>query len=370
MEVGADLTNYCRWPPLEVFLRILMKTLAAVLYEINNPLSIEELLIPELNEGQVLVNIAYSGICRSQLNEVRGLKGEDAFLPHTLGHEGSGTVESVGKGVKKVRAGDQVVLTWIKGVGAEVSSVLYKRNDGSLVNSGAISTFLTKAVISENRLVKVQDNMPLQEAALLGCAIPTGAGIIMNTAKVSTENTIAVFGVGGIGISSLLTAKIMGATKIIAIDIFDHKLKQAVDLGATHIINARKQNVISRIMEITDNCGVDYAIEAAGRKESMEEAFRSVRDNGGLCVIAGNLPQGERISINPFDLIKGKQIIGTWGGDTKPDEDIPMYVNMYLAGKLKLDPLLTNSYKLSNINQAFADLEKGEVARSLIDMGE
>lgn len=345
-----------------------METLAAVLFEINRPLRVERLEIPELKPGQVLVKIAYSGVCRSQLNEIRGLKGEDKFLPHTLGHEGSGIVEMVGSGVQKVKIGDHVVLTWIKGNGADVPSTLYKRSDGSIVNSGAISTFLTKAVISENRLVKIPKEMPLKEAALLGCAIPTGAGIVMNTAKVSSNSSVAIFGIGGIGLSVLLVTKLAGAKVIIAIDVLDDKLEQAISLGATHIINARNQDVASRIMDITDNRGVDYAIESAGKGESMEKAFQSVRDNGGLCVITGNLPQGEKISINPFDLIKGKQIIGTWGGETQPDRDIPVYVDLYLSGRLRLKELVTHTYSLQNINRAFDDLSDGKGARILIDM--
>lgn len=345
-----------------------MKTTAAIFHEINRPLRIEKLIIPELKAGQVLVKVAYSGVCHSQLNEVRGLKGEDKFLPHTLGHEGSGIVEKIGAGVKKVKPGDHVVLTWIKGNGADMPSTLYRRDDGSIVNSGAISTFLTKAVISENRLVKISDEMPLREASLLGCGIPTGAGIVINTAKVFSGNSIAIFGVGGVGLSALLAAKMRGVALIIAIDTLDHKLERAIKFGATHIINATKQDVLSSILRITAGLGVDYAIESAGKKESMENAFQSVRDNGGLCIIAGNLPQGERISISPFDLIKGKRIIGTWGGETQPDRDIPMYVNLYLSGKLKLEELITHTFRLQNINRAFDDLSNGNGARILIDM--
>lgn len=345
-----------------------MKTLAAILYEINKPLQIEELTIPELKAGQVLVKVAYSGICHTQLNEMKGLKGEDKFLPHTLGHEGSGIVEEIGAGVYKVKPGDHVALTWVKGSGADVPSTLYKKSDGSILNSGAISTFLTKAIISENRIVKIPDEMPLREAALLGCAIPTGAGIVMNTAKISAGESVAIFGIGGIGLSVLLAAKMVNASVIIAIDVFNQKLEQAIQFGATHIINANNQDTISRIMEITNGHGVDYAIESAGRRDSMEKAFQSVRDNGGLCVIAGNLPQGEKISIDPFDLIKGKRIMGTWGGETQPDHDIPIYVDLFLSGRLNLKKLIGYTYNLIEINEALEALEKEKMGRILIDM--
>jgi len=291
-----------------------MKTRAAVLYELNKPLKIEELSIPDLKEGQVLVKIAYSGVCRSQLNEIKGLKGEDKYLPHTLGHEGSGIVETVGPGVEKVKPGDYIVLTWIKGDGLDVSSTTYQSNNGAIINSGAISTFMEYAIISENRLVAIPKQMPLREASLLGCAVPTGAGIVMNTAQVRQGSSVAVFGIGGIGLSAVMASSSINVATIIAIDIIEHKLEQARQLGATHLINASQQDPMAIILEITGGRGVDYAIEAAGQRETMETAFQAVHDNGGLCVLAGNLPHGERISLDPFDLIRGKLIVGTWGG--------------------------------------------------------
>jgi S-(hydroxymethyl)glutathione dehydrogenase/alcohol dehydrogenase len=344
------------------------KTKAAILTQINQPLEIDELIIPDLRKGQVLVKIAYSGVCHSQLNEIKGLKGEDKFLPHTLGHEGSGIAMEVGQEVQKVKAGDRVVLTWIKGSGHDVPSSQYLRKDGSIVNSGAISTFMEYAVISENRLVPIPKEMPLKEAALLGCAIPTGAGIVLNTARVQSGNSVAVFGVGGIGLSAILAAKMMGAAVIIAVDIREQKLIQAKEIGATHIINASLQDVLSIIQTITGGQGVDYAIEAAGLQETMEIAFRCVRDKGGLCILAGNLPKGETISIDPFDLIKGKQIVGTWGGGTDPDRDIPFYEKSFLSGGIKLSPLITLIYPLAHINEAINRMEAGQAGRCLIEM--
>ena len=344
------------------------QTEAAVLFELAQPLRLITLSIPDLKPGQVLVDIAYSGVCRSQLLEVRGKRGEDRFLPHTLGHEGSGTVLEVGAGVNKVKQGDRVVLSWIKGSGADVPSTVYQSSEGQ-INSGAISTFMRLTVTCENRVTPIPDAMPLREAALLGCAIPTGAGIILNTARVRPGSSVAVFGVGGIGLSAVLAADLMNATTIIAVDVFEHKLEQARQIGATHLINARQRDPLATILEITGGRGVDYAIEAAGHRETMETAFQSVRDNGGLCVLAGNLQHGERISLDPFDLIKGKQIIGTWGGETLPDRDIPLYVNLYLSGRLKLDRLITHTYSLNDINQALDDLEEGKVGRALIEMG-
>lgn len=345
-----------------------MKTIAAVLDKINKPLQIEELIVPELKNGQVLVKIEYAGLCHSQLNEIMGLKGDDKFLPHTLGHEGSGVVEKIGPCVEKVKPGDRVVLTWIKGSGADVPGAQYRRKDGSFVNSGAISTFLTRAVVSENRLVKITDKMPLKEAALLGCAVPTGAGIIINTAKVSAGSSIAIFGLGGVGLSALLGAKFASVSVIIAVDVVDSKLEYAAALGATHTLNPLKENVVSKILSITGGRGVDFSIESAGKKEAMENAFQSVCDNAGLCVIAGNLAYGDKISINPFDLIKGKRIIGTWGGETRPDDDIPRYAEYYLSGKLNIEKLIAYTCGLSDVNKAFIDLTQGKSGRVLLSM--
>lgn len=344
------------------------QTEAAVLFELAQPLRLITLSIPDLKPGQVLVDIAYSGVCHSQLLEARGKRGPDHFLPHTLGHEGSGTVLEVGAGVTKVKPGDHVVLSWIKGSGADVPSTVYQSSEGP-INSGAISTFMRQTVTCENRVTPIPDAMPLREAALLGCAIPTGAGVILNTARVRPGCSVAVFGVGGIGLSSVLAADLMNATTIIAVDMFEHKLEQARQFGATHVINAHQQDPLATILEITDGRGVDYAIESAGRRETMETAFKAVRDNGGLCVLAGNLPHEEHISLNPFDLIRGKRIIGTWGGESQPDRDIPLYIDLYMAGKLKLGMLITHEYRLEDINPAFDDLEQGKVGRALIDMG-
>lgn len=343
-----------------------MKTKAAVLYELNKPLVIEDLIIPELREGQALVRIKASGICHSQLNEISGKKGADKFLPHTLGHEASGIVEATGANVTKVKKGDHVVLTWIKASGKDVPSSVYQTLSGTNVNSGAISTFMEYAVVSENRLIVIPEAMPFKEASLLGCAIPTGAGIIRNTLKLKKENSLAIFGIGGIGSSALLYASFIGCGKIIAVDVSDSKLEFAKTLGATDVINAKNEDVIARIEQITEKKKADYAVECSGVKEAMETAFASI-NNKGTAVIAGNLRYDERISINPFDLIVGKKIIGTWGGETAPDTDIPAYAELYVSGKLKIAPLATHQFTLENINNAFEMIKKGAVGRLTIE---
>jgi len=344
-----------------------MKTKAAVLYKTGEDLIIEELEIPELQPGQVLVKIKYTGICHSQLNEKNGLKGEDKYLPHSMGHEAGGIVEKIGSKVTKVKPGDHVVLSWIKGLGENVPSTKYQNSKKEIVNAGAITTFGEYSVISEDKIIPISKKMPLDKATLLGCAIPTGGGIILNQIKPSPDSSIAVVGVGGIGLSSVILADIMGCNPIIAVDINQKKLDYAKKLGATVLINSSKEDFVEKIKELTDGKGVDYAVEAAGTKKTIEQAFEAVKWDGGLVIIAGNPPEGEKISIDPFDL-KGKNITGSWGGLTKPDVDIPKYVDLYLSGKLKLDEFITDRFKFEDINHALEKLEKGEIlGRAIIE---
>lgn len=344
-----------------------MRTEAAILLELNQPLRLVGLEMPALKPGQVLVDVAYSGVCHTQVLEARGKRGPDRFLPHALGHEGSGTVRQVGPEVRKVKPGDRVVLTWIKGLGQEVGSTVYESNLGR-VNSGAIGTFMRQTITCENRVVPIAEEMPLREAALLGCALPTGAGIILNAAQVRPGASVAVFGAGGIGLSAILASSLLHAAPLIAVDVVDQKLEDARKSGATYTINAKLQDPLTAIRELTGGRGVDYAVECAGRVETMEAACKAVRDGGGLCVLAGNLPHGETIRIDPMDLIRGKRVVGTWGGESQPDRDIPLYARWFRAGRLPLAQLISREYPLEKINAALEDLEQGRVARALVNM--
>ena len=341
---------------------------AAVLYKTGEPLIVEDnIKIPNLNAGQVLVEVAYSGICRSQLMEARGHRGPDPYLPHLLGHEGAGVVIDIGKDVKKVLTGDHVVLTWIKGEGTNCAGAIYNKNNVQ-INSGSVTTFSNYTIVSENRCVPIPKGVPLDVATLLGCAIPTGAGIIMNSIRPNKESSIAVFGTGGIGLSAIMATKLFNCATIIAVDIDDSKLQIAEELGATHMINSSKENPIEKIKAITNGIGVNYAVEAAGKAKVIEQAFQSVRDKGGLCIFAGHPAHNERIHLDPFDLIKGKQIQGSWGGECKPDRDMPLLANYFLEGKLPLEKLISHRYKLEEINQALNDLEKHKITRAILEM--
>ena len=341
---------------------------AAVLHETGHPLVIEsDIQIPSLQPGQVLVRVEYGGVCHSQLMEVRGKRGEDHHLPHLLGHEASGVVINTGEAVSKVRKSDKVVLTWIRGDGAECAGAKYQKGN-TIINSGPITTFNNFTVVSENRCVKLPEGIPMDLAPLLGCAIPTGAGIIFNTIKPKHNNTLAVFGLGGIGLSAIMAANALECSTIIAVDIEDHKLKTAQELGATHLINNRDGGALDEILKFSKNKGVDFSIEATGLVKVAETAFQSVKDNGGLSIIAGHPTHGETVSIDPFDLIKGKRIQGSWGGDCKPDRDIPLLGKLFLEGKLPLEKLISHRFSLENINKALNGLEEGNLKRALIEM--
>ncbi len=343
-----------------------MQTLAAILVETNKPLIIDNIQIPKLHPGQVLVEIKYSGICHTQLLEVNGHRGKDEFLPHLLGHEGSGKVVEIGDDVKKVKPDDHVILTWMKGSGNNIFSTKYKWKDKD-VNSGAITTFSHYSIISENRLFKIPKTFPLKEAALIGCAIPTGLGVIFNTAKPSAGQSIAIFGCGGIGLCAIQGAAISGCAPIIAIDIKSEKLKTAKKFGATHIINANDKDPIEEIQKI---CTLDFAIEASGSPIAMNQALHSVKNQGGKAVIIGNAHHGKFVQIDPKQFNMGKQLLGTWGGDNNPDIHFPRYCNLINHNILNVNHLTNNLYKLQDVNLALKDLEDGKALRPILDMSD
>ncbi|HLH77680.1 MAG TPA: zinc-binding dehydrogenase [Candidatus Binataceae bacterium] len=341
-------------------------TQAAILFEVGQPLKIVELSLPSLRTGQVLVEIAYSGVCRSQLLEVRGERGIDRYLPHALGHEGSGVVRGVGPGVSRVKLGDHVVLSWLKGPGVDAAGARY-RAGAAVINSGALATFMRHAVVAENRLTRIAPSLDLRAAALLGCAIPTGAGAVLHAAGLKAGASVAVFGCGGVGLSAIAAASLTHARPIIAVDLNPVQLWRARRAGATEVIDATVQAPVAAIQAITCGQGVDCAIEAAGQARAMEAALSSVGEKG-ICVLAGNLRQGGQIAIDPFDLIRGKRLVGTWGGGTRPARDLPRYARWLRAGVWPLNAMLGRIYRLEEINDAIEDLAAGRGGRGLIAM--
>jgi len=343
-----------------------MKTIAAVLIRPGQQLELADLSIPALKAGQVLVEMRYSGVCHTQVGEVRGHRGEDRFLPHCLGHEGSGIVRETGPGVSRVKPDDAVILSWIKSSGYDVPGCVYDWK-GKAVNAGGITTFATFTIASENRLTVMPQGLSPRLAALVGCAIPTGAGVIFNTARPQPGDSLAVFGVGGIGSCAVAAAAVAGCTPIIAVDIADDKLVLARALGATHTIRSNLVDAVQEIHKLVRG-GVDVAIEATGIPLVMQHALASVRSQGGTAVVVGNAKFGEKLEIDPRELNAGKRLLGTWGGDNVPDRDYPRYCRLLSSGRLDLEPLLTRTYKLTEVNSAIDDLERGLPGRPLIEL--
>jgi S-(hydroxymethyl)glutathione dehydrogenase/alcohol dehydrogenase len=341
-------------------------TLAAILVELGKPLVLADIEIPVLKPGQVLVEIAYSGVCHTQLGEVRGHRGPDAFLPHCLGHEASGHVREVGAGVQKVKAGDAVILSWIKGSGLNVPGTVYAW-DGRAVNAGGVTTFMRHTIASENRLTPLPAGFPMREAALLGCPVPTGAGAVLNTAGARPGQSLAVFGAGGVGCCAVAAGHATGCHRIIAVDINPKKLDFARAVGATETVLANGPDVVKRVVAAAGGA-LDVAVEVTGVPAVMAQALEAVRPQGGVAVVVGNAKHGEMLTINPRWLNDGKQLRGTWGGDNVPERDFPRYCRLIESGRLRVAPLLSRSYPLSAVNDALDELERGEVARPLLDM--
>ncbi|CCE08473.1 putative alcohol dehydrogenase (Zinc-binding) [Bradyrhizobium sp. STM 3843] len=342
-----------------------MKTQAALLVQTGQPLVLAEIETPALKPGQVLVEIAYSGACGTQVMEWRGDKGEDKWVPHCLGHEGTGTVLEVGSAVTKVKPGDKVVLSWIKGSGIEAGGAVYDW-DGKKVNAGGVTTFQRHSVVSENRLTLLPPDLPMDVAVLLGCAAPTGMGAVYNVLKVQPGDAVAVFGTGGIGLNALMAAALAGAMPVIGIDPNPTRRALAQLYGATHVIDAAG-DVLAEIKKIVPQ-GVDLAVESSGIPAVMEQAINATRQQGGRAVVIGNAKHGAVLPLNPGVFNQGKSLLGTWGGDSVPDRDYGRYGRLLSSGRFPVRDLLSKPYSLAQADQALQDLAAGKVGRPLIDM--
>jgi len=344
------------------------KMLAAVLVELNKPLEIVELDMPSaLDAGQVLVKVHYSGICGSQLGEIDGAKGEDKFLPHLLGHEGSGTVLEIGAGVRYVKAGDKVVLHWRKGLGIDSVAPSFQWA-GRKVNAGCVTTFNEYAIVSENRVTTIPADSDMEVAALFGCAVTTGFGVVTNNAKVKIGESVVVFGAGGVGLNIVQASALVSAYPLIAVDLHDNKLELAKDMGATHLINAKNVDACQAIRDICPG-GVDVFIDNTGQPPIIEMGYELVKAQGRVTLV-GVPKKGNNISIYSLPLHFGRQISGSHGGEAIPQEDIPRYHELYRSGRIRLKELLTNRYSLRQVNEAIASMRSGEASgRCLLMIG-
>lgn len=353
-----------------------MKMTAAIVEEFNKPLVVEQLEIPALKCGQVLVQVYCSGVCGAQLGHIAGVKVKKEFLPFLLGHEGGGEVIDVGSSVRHVKTGDRVVLHWRSGVGIESEFPKYTRQDGSTVGAGLVTTFNDYAVVSENRITRIPKDIPYEIAALMGCCVTTGLGLINNEAHLKIGESIAVFGCGGVGLSVIQGASMVSGNPIIAIDLSDDKLSLAKECGATHTINSRHIDVCSGIEKyIMDSPAiVDVCVDTTGNTECIEMAYNMTRAGGRTIMVGQPKPGQDFVFRNPVQHFNGKMLMDSEGGQTDPSTDINRYLGLYRQGKFDPEKLISLNidkffFGLNEINRVLDMLRSGSIlGRAIIRM--
>jgi S-(hydroxymethyl)glutathione dehydrogenase/alcohol dehydrogenase len=340
-----------------------MKTPAAILVEQRKPLVVDEVEVPPLSYGQVLVDIKVSRICGSQVGEIDGVKGPDRFLPHLLGHEGGGNVLEVGPEVKHVKPGDRVVLHWRPGRGIEARPTSYDWK-GTKANAGPVTTFNRYSVVSENRLTAVPADTDFEICALLADTLTTGFGVINNDAKVRIGESVVVIGCGGIGLGVVLGAKLAGAHPIIAVDLHDHKLDKARQHGACDTINAQQRDFVEAAEKILEG-KADVVVDGTGNPAVLEKALSLAAPNG-RCIGVGVMPHERKLSLNTLPLHLGKVLAGSHGGGSQPAEDIPRYLRMMRDGSFNPHDFVSHRISLNEINDGVAKMRSGEVIHCMI----
>ena len=342
---------------------------AAILEQLNNPLTIADVELGPLGAGQALVKVLVSGICGAQLLEIAGSKGNAKFLPHLLGHEGCGIVEDIGHSVTTVKPGDKVVMHWRKGEGVEADFPVYSFG-GKPMRSGKVTTFNQYAIVSENRITAVPTDTPTDFCALLGCGLSTALGTIIDEAKVRPGESVLVVGLGGLGASLVRAARLVGASPIIAVDIHEGKRATAASLGTDVFINAAVENTRAGIENLLGEPVVDVIIETSGNPKSIANTLPLLA-SGGRYILLGQPNPGDHVEIvNAYHLFNGdgKSIIATQGGRFSPSRDIPRYVRLEKAGLLRFDDLITHRTTLDGVNDSISLLRAGGASRIFIDL--
>jgi S-(hydroxymethyl)glutathione dehydrogenase/alcohol dehydrogenase len=355
---------------------------AAVLYQWNEPFTVEEVELAAPQQGEVRVKLVASGVCHSDLSIQRGILPMPP--PRIIGHEGAGIVEQVGPGVTSVAPGDHVILCWMYPCGHCVECGRGRPAHcpvalGTMMGSAStrfkvkgqdmphwVGSFAEQTVVPETACVKIREDAPLDKACLVGCGVMTGVGAVLNTARVEEGASVAVFGAGGVGLNVIQGAVLAGAGRIIAVDLLDSKLKLAREFGATDTVNASKGEPEAAIRDLTGGRGVDYAFEVIGLPKVIVQAFASLA-RGGKAVVVGAPPFGSEVTLPAFPFsMEEKGVIGSFYGSARFHYDMPRIIDLYMAGRLKLDQLVTKKFRLDDINRALLALEKGEVARGVI----
>ncbi len=359
---------------------------ASVLYEQGKPLGVEDLELEPPRRGEVLVRMAASGVCHSCLHAADG-SWKGVPIPIVLGDEGAGVVEDVGPGVDGLAAGDPVILSWAPTCGRCHYCVIGRPNlcearqpgrgvlpDGTtrmslrgrpVYHYGHVATYASQTVVHESCAIRIDKNMPLDRAALIGCSVMTGVGAVINTAAVPPGASIAVFGAGGVGLNVVQGGALVAAHPIVAVDVRASKLEHARALGASHAIDASHEDAVAAIRRLTRR-GADYTFVAVGDTRAVSQALEALAP-GGTCVLIGVPETGATVPVDVRPLVTAERVVrGCSYGSARTREDLPRLVSLYLAGKLKIDQLITRRYGLDEANEAFRALAAGELARGLI----
>ena len=359
-----------------------MKTRAAVCREFGQKLSIEDIELADPGRGEVRVKMKACAICHSDIFYVDGAWGGD--LPAVYGHEAAGIIDAVGAGVHRVKPGDHVIATLIRNCGfcascaggspvfceevfpLDEATPLHGGNGEPLVHGMRTGAFAEHAVVDQSQVAKIPDDIAFDSAALIACGVITGFGAVVNTANVRTGASVVVIGCGGVGLNSVQGARIAGAQPIIAIDIADAKLEAARAFGATHVVNAKTENVVERINELTAGRKVDFAFVTVGIGGAAEQAISLLRKNGAA-VLVGMPPNGVTARFDPGWIADdGQRILGSKMGSARLPLDVPKIIELYREGRLKLDELISGRYPLDQINEAIASSRSGAALRNVI----
>ncbi len=341
-----------------------MKTLAAILTHLRQPLELDEVEIPPLAYGQVLVEFKTSRICGSQIGEIDGVKGHDPWLPHLLGHEGGGIVRETGPEVSTVKPGDHVVAHWRPGTGIQAKPAKYRRGKQT-INAGNITTFNHLAILSEDRVTPIPEGFDLEIAALLADTLTTGFGIVNRNANARIGQSLVIFGAGGIGLGAILGASLAGLHPIVAIDIHPHKLDTAKRQGATHTVDGRFEDVEEQIRSIVGMQGADVVLDGTGSPEIIERCYRLTQPKGRT-VLYGVMPHDRSVTLHTLPLHLGKTLTGSEGGASEPHEDIPRLVRMIQDGRFDPKPFITHRGSLEDVNSLIAKMRAGEVIHAVM----
>jgi S-(hydroxymethyl)mycothiol dehydrogenase len=341
-----------------------------------------DVTVPDPGPGEAVVDISACGVCHTDLHYREGGIGDD--FPYLLGHEAAGVVESVGEGVTDVAPGDYVVLNWRAVCGTcracsrgrpwycfntfNASQKMTLEDGTELSPALGIGAFADKTLVHAGQCTKVDDAAPATAAGLLGCGVMAGLGAAINTGNVSRGDTVAVIGCGGVGCAAIAGAHLAGARRVIAVDVDARKLEKATELGATHTVNGKDENVVDRIRELTDGFGADVVIDAVGIPETYKQAFKA-RDLAGTVVLVGVPTPEMRIDLPLQEVFgRGGSLKSSWYGDCLPSRDFPMLIDLYLQGRLPLDAFVTETIGIGDVEAAFEKMHGGDVLRSVVSL--